>query len=75
MGSASVRESLDPQKGTTVLEGGPYMYRKEFDHEATGSHYQMVHAETCLSVGAYSFVLYDAKGDGICCSYGRGACV
>lgn len=32
----------------------------------------MIQATSCLPVGSYSFILYDAKGDGICCSYGRG---
>jgi len=60
------------QKGTIVLQGGPYFYKKEFERDAAGSHYEMIHATTCLEVGSYTFILYDAKGDGICCNYGRG---
>jgi len=72
VGKASVREALDPQPAFVVLAGGPYSYKKEFDHDAIGSHYEMLHATTCLPVGSYTFTLYDAKGDGICCDYGHG---
>eukprot|EP00581_Thalassiosira_minuscula_P013151 CAMPEP_0183729392 /NCGR_PEP_ID=MMETSP0737-20130205/30126_1 /TAXON_ID=385413 /ORGANISM="Thalassiosira miniscula, Strain CCMP1093" /LENGTH=1010 /DNA_ID=CAMNT_0025961555 /DNA_START=121 /DNA_END=3150 /DNA_ORIENTATION=+ len=69
---ANIREAQETQEGVVVLEGGPYSYKKEFDSDAIGSHYEMVHATTCLPVGSYTFVLFDAKGDGICCDYGRG---
>ena len=52
--------------------GGPYQYKKQFDSETTGSHYDAIVGETCLPVGSYTFTIYDAKGDGICCDYGRG---
>lgn len=56
-----------------VLAGGPYAYKGGFDRGgagaggAGGSHYEMVHASTCLPRGSYGFVLRDAGGDGICC--------
>ncbi len=37
-----------------------------------GEHYEMIRATTCLPVGSYTFTLYDAGEDGICCDYGRG---
>ena len=55
-----------------IEKGGPYSYTKAFDNGSTGDHYEMVHSTTCLSVGKYAFILYDAKEDGICCQYGRG---
>ncbi|KAL7537674.1 hypothetical protein ACHAWF_005867 [Thalassiosira exigua] len=60
------------EEGAVVLDGGPYAYKKEFDHNAVGSHYDMIQASTCLPLGVYTFILYDKKGDGICCDYGRG---
>jgi len=57
---------------TPIEKGGPYSYTKAFDNGRAGDHYEMVHSTTCLSVGKYAFILYDAKGDGICCQYGRG---
>lgn len=69
---SGIQEALNHRLGTYVLAGGPYLYKKEFDSQAFGSHYEMVQASTCLSVGVYTFILYDSKGDGICCDYGRG---
>lgn len=53
--------------GLLALEGGPYSYQEDFDKEAIGSHYNAIIAETCLPVGSYKFILYDAEEDGICC--------
>ena len=74
--ASNLRDAQESQ-GRVVLAGGPYSYKNEFDkkessNNPTGSHYEMVHANTCLPEGYYTFILYDAKGDGICCSYGRG---
>ena len=59
-------------QGRVILRGGPYEYKKAFDTEAIGSHYEMIHATTCLPTGVYAFILHDAREDGICCSYGQG---
>ena len=56
----------------TVMSGGPYSFKKEFEHTAQGSHYEMIDFNTCLPLGTYSFTIYDTNGDGICCYYGRG---
>ena len=56
----------------TVMSGGPYLFKKEFEHTAQGSHYEMIDFNTCLPLGTYSFTIYDTNGDGICCYYGRG---
>mmetsp|Transcript_32656 Transcript_32656/g.77965 ORF Transcript_32656/g.77965 Transcript_32656/m.77965 type:complete len:714 (+) Transcript_32656:298-2439(+) len=55
-----------------VMSGGPYSFKKEFEHTAQGSHYEMIDFNTCLPLGVYSFTIYDTNGDGICCYYGRG---
>jgi len=72
VGMATLRTSYDPSLGLVVLDGGPYKYKKQFDYDAIGSHYEIIEATACLPVGMYTFTLYDAKGDGICCDYGRG---
>ena len=66
IGMATLRDSYDPQLGIAMLDGGPYLYKKDFDRDAIGSHYEMIEATACLPVGLYTFTLYDAKGDGIC---------
>ncbi|KAL7469901.1 hypothetical protein ACHAXS_010145 [Conticribra weissflogii] len=57
---------------TIVLSGGPYTFREMSDRGATSDQYQMIQADTCLEMGDYKFVIYDAVGDGICCYYGHG---
>ena len=69
---AETSEGVEQNEEIPVKKGGPYSYTKAFDNESAGDHYEMVHATTCLQVGKYAFILYDAKGDGICCQYGRG---
>ena len=69
---ATIKETHRFSQGAVVLAGGPYEYREDFEGALTGSHYQMIRATSCLPVGTYGFVLYDAGGDGICCTYGRG---
>ena len=68
----NLQDALDAHAGSVLLGGGPYEYKKQFDIDAIGSHYEMIQATTCLPIGLYTFILYDAKGDGICCSYGHG---
>ena len=63
----SRREKESKVNGLLALEGGPYSYQEDFDKEAIGSHYNAIIAETCLPVGSYKFMLYDAEEDGICC--------
>lgn len=43
-----------------IASGGPYSGQTQFS------------ANWCLDNGTYTFVIYDAFGDGICCSYGNG---
>ena len=63
----SRREKESIVDSLVFLEGGPYSYQEDFDNEAIGSHYNAIIAETCLPVGSYKFILYDAEEDGICC--------
>lgn len=49
------------QGGVVVDSGGPY------DGETSFS------KDWCLESGDYEFTIYDAFGDGICCSYGNGS--
>ncbi|MBN2173582.1 MAG: S8 family serine peptidase [Bacteroidales bacterium] len=59
-GSETTWELVDDETSTVLLSGGPY-----------GNN--TLYSETiCLSHGCYTFTIYDAYGDGICCSYGSG---
>ena len=55
------RRAQAQQPWTVVLQGGPYSYRKDFDDDSAGTHYNAIVANTCLPVGSYRFILYDAK--------------
>jgi hypothetical protein len=50
--------------GSTVASGGTY------GSQPDGS---TVSVDLCLADGCYDFVINDAYGDGICCSYGSGS--
>ena len=52
--------------GNVVASGGPY------GSQPDGS---TVVETACLSTGCYDFTIFDAYGDGICCSYGSGSYV
>ena len=54
--------NLKNSSGTTLYSGGPY--------SVAGS---TVNVPICLPNGCYIFTIYDAFGDGICCSYGNGS--
>ena len=54
--------NLKTTAGTTLYSGGPY--------SVAGS---TVNVPICLPNGCYIFTIYDAFGDGICCSYGNGS--
>lgn len=56
--------SLVNAGGATVASGGTY------GSQADGS---TVTITECLADGCYDFVINDAYGDGICCSYGNGS--
>ncbi|SDH61005.1 FG-GAP-like repeat-containing protein [Winogradskyella thalassocola] len=56
--------SILDSSGTTVASGGTY------DNEADGS---TITVDACLEDGCYDFIINDAYGDGICCSYGNGS--
>jgi len=49
--------------GGVVTTGGPY------EDQVNGSSLSI---QECLPFGCYTFVVYDAYSDGICCSYGDG---
>jgi Zn-dependent metalloprotease len=57
--------SLKNASGTTVASGGTY------GSQADGSTLNI--NVGCLDNGCYDFVITDAYGDGICCSYGNGS--
>lgn len=50
--------------GNVVASGGTYA------SQADGS---TLNLQECLNSGCYDFTIYDAYGDGICCSYGSGS--
>lgn len=54
-------ELMDDQ-GTVLYSGGPY----------TGNQTMYNHSFSLPATGCYSFVVYDAGGDGMCCSNGVG---
>lgn len=56
--------SLVNASGGTVASGGTY------GNQADGS---TVTITECIADGCYDFVINDAYGDGICCSYGNGS--
>ncbi len=67
-----MRNSSD-RNFTVVFSGGPYPYRSELDNFVSGTHFgRAIVAKTCLPIGSYKFIIYDVRGDGICCDYGRG---
>ena len=72
VGIEELRASYNPELGIVMLEGGPYTYKPQFDHDAIGSNYEMIEATACLPLGTYTFTLFDKGNDGICCNYGRG---
>ncbi|WP_179353434.1 S8 family serine peptidase [Winogradskyella vidalii] len=57
--------SIKNASGTTVASGGTY------GSQADGS--TLTIDVGCLDDGCYDFVITDAYGDGICCSYGNGS--
>ena len=61
-GSETTWEILD-DLGNAVASGGPY---SDFTIGEVNI------STTCLEDGCYDFIIYDAYGDGICCSYGFG---
>ncbi len=56
--------SIVNSSGTTVASGGTY------GSQPDGS---TVNITNCLPDGCYDFIINDAYGDGICCSYGNGS--
>jgi len=50
--------------GTVVFSGGTY------GSEPDGS---TLVIPNCIDAGCYTFTMYDAYGDGMCCSYGNGS--
>lgn len=56
--------SIENSSGVTVASGGTY------GGEAVGS---TIIIDVCLEDGCYDFIINDAYGDGICCSYGNGS--
>jgi hypothetical protein len=50
--------------GDVWAEGGPY---------SGFSPGTQIVEDICLPQGCYDFIMYDAYGDGICCSYGQGS--
>lgn len=50
--------------GSVLYQGGTY------DDQADGSSIQLT---GCLPDGCYNFIIYDAYGDGMCCTYGNGS--
>ena len=57
--------SIVNASGTTVASGGTY------GSQADGSTLNI--SVGCLEDGCYDFIITDAYGDGICCSYGNGS--
>ncbi len=57
--------SLVDASGSTVASGGTY------GSQADGSTINIDMG--CLEIGCYDFIITDAYGDGICCSYGNGS--
>ena len=57
--------SIVNASGTTIASGGTYA------SQADGS--TLTVAVGCLDDGCYDFIITDAYGDGICCSYGNGS--
>ncbi|MEM6318543.1 MAG: T9SS type A sorting domain-containing protein [Bacteroidota bacterium] len=53
---------IQDENGTEVANGGPY---SDFNT-------QVQQTEICLPAGCYSFTIFDAFADGICCEYGNG---
>ncbi len=51
------------ENGTTLSAGGPY----------TDFNQATIDIDLCLESGCYTFNLYDAFGDGICCDWGQGS--
>ena len=54
--------SLKDENGNEMASGGPY----------TDFNTNVVQEEVCLPAGCYSFTIFDAFSDGICCQYGNG---
>ncbi|MCB9276985.1 MAG: T9SS type A sorting domain-containing protein [Lewinellaceae bacterium] len=50
--------------GVTVASGGPYTMQSPLSTLAQ---------DICLEEGCYTFTIYDAAGNGICCQAGRGS--
>lgn len=55
---------IQDANGNELLAGGPY------ENNAPGSVKEEI---VCLPAGCFSFNMYDAYGDGMCCGYGEGA--
>lgn len=63
-GSETTWELIDNVTSQVVASGGPYT-------NVTGG--ELISTNVCaLSTHCYTFNIYDAYGDGICCSYGNG---
>ena len=55
---------LFDSNGNVVSQGGIY------GNEPDGS---TIYINGCLDAGCYTFTIYDAYGDGMCCGYGNGS--
>ena len=54
--------TLQDENGNEMASGGPYV---DFNRE-------VIQEEVCLPSGCYTFTIFDAFADGICCEYGEG---
>jgi hypothetical protein len=60
--SWEVVDKCDENKVVMSVSGGQYTQARE-----------RYEAEECVSESEYEFIIFDAHGDGICCSWGKGA--
>ena len=63
-GSETTWELYDETAGSTVASGGPY---------SSNNTQQPTVNVNVIDGNCYRFIVYDAYGDGICCSYGNGS--
>ncbi len=54
--------TIQDSAGNEMANGGPYI---DFNRE-------IIQEEVCLPTGCYTFTIFDAFADGICCEYGAG---
>lgn len=59
---------IKSSSGQTILAGGPYN-----DLTSSGTTPQTPQTTTLIQDACYTFTIYDAYGDGICCGYGQGS--